>query len=104
MALDDKFIVIGSYSYIGLSLAVVFLGTIYHLLFGIPDKYWLMFWHGYIWVFFVFTVVLTVWLGLGGFIDLKRLFTVLPTMKRDSHDDGTIAQQGDGQEENNLNV
>ena len=50
----------------------------------------MIFWHGFIWVFFVLTIVLTVWLGIGGFIDLKRLYKALKTVKQDDRDDGTV--------------
>jgi SSS family solute:Na+ symporter len=90
LRLDDKFIIYGSYSYMLISLAVVLVGTVYHVFFGIPDKFWMAFWHGYIWVFFVLTIVLSIWLGIGGFIDLRKLFRVLKTVKQDDRDNGTV--------------
>jgi len=90
LPLDDKFIIFGSYSYMFISLAVVLIGIVYHIFFGIPDKFWVVFWHGCIWVFFALTIILTVWLGIGGFVDLRKLFTLLKTIAQDDRDDGTV--------------
>lgn len=61
LRLEDKFIVWSAYSYIFISLVVVLLGIVYNIFFEIPDKFWMIFWHGFIWVFFVLTIVLIVW-------------------------------------------
>jgi SSS family solute:Na+ symporter len=90
LKLDDKFIIYGSYSYMFISLAIVLGGTVYNLFFDIPDKFWLAFWHGYVWIFFVLTIVLSVWLAAGGFIDLRKLYRALKTVKHDERDNGTV--------------
>ncbi len=38
----------------------------------------------------VFTVVTLVWFGIGGWIDIRRFFKDLKTMKRDHRDDGQV--------------
>jgi SSS family solute:Na+ symporter len=99
LRLEDKFIVWSAYSYIFISLVVVILGIVYNIFFEIPDKFWMIFWHGFIWVFFVLTIVLTVWLGIGGFIDLKKLYKALKTVKQDDRDDGTVVGHHNPDEE-----
>ncbi|NIA31984.1 MAG: sodium:solute symporter [Actinobacteria bacterium] len=96
---DDKFIIWSSYSYIFISLFVVLAGIVYNAFFGIPDKFWMIFWRGYIWVFFVLTILLTIWLGIGGFVDLKKLFRTLKTVKRNDRDDGTVVSHHNLDEE-----
>lgn len=97
--LDDKFIIWAAYSYIFISLLVVLLGIVYNIFFDIPDKFWLVFWHGYIWAFFVLTIILTIWLGIGGFIDFRKLFRVLKTVVQDDRDDGTVRDHHNVSEE-----
>jgi SSS family solute:Na+ symporter len=90
LRLDDKFIIYGAYSYMLISLAVVLGGIVYHTFIGIPDKFWMSFWHCYVWVFFVLTIVLSIWLGIGGFVDFRKLFKALKTVKHDDRDNGTV--------------
>ena len=89
-SLEDKFIVFAAYLYLIVALAILILGVIYHLTFGIPESFWLPFWHGYIWVFFIITIVLAIWLGIGGMLDLRKMIQLLKTIKRDDTDDGRV--------------
>ena len=90
LPLDDKLLIICAYSYAFLALGTVAFGTIYHMIYGISDKMWLAFWHGYCWFFFGFLVIFTVWLSVGGFIEVKKLFSLLANAKRDDNDDGRV--------------
>ena len=90
LPLGDKLIIAFSYSYLLIALGTVLLGTIYHMIFGIDESSWLAFWHGYVWVFFVLTVVLAIWLTVGGLFDLKKMYHLLTIKEQDNHDDGTV--------------
>jgi SSS family solute:Na+ symporter len=88
--LSDKLIYVGSYGIMFLLLGGCIAGSIYNWLFPTTDSAWLSFWHGFISVLAVLTVVLIVWLTIGGFRDLKQLYVLLRTVKRDDRDDGTV--------------
>jgi hypothetical protein len=57
-----------------------------------PLKWWATYWHiEAILVPMGIGVVTTVWFTWGGIVDLKKLFHALGTVKRDSHDDGSVS-------------
>lgn len=87
---NDKLVYWTAYSYILLFIGIIITGTICNLLFEIKQETWLSFWHGYVWTFFAMTIFVTVWLSIGGFIDLKKMFQRLKTIERDNSDDGTV--------------
>lgn len=37
-----------------------------------------------------FPVLTTVWFFIGGLADMKKMFAILKTAERDTHDDGTV--------------
>jgi hypothetical protein len=49
-----------------------------------------VFWKYFCWVMLGIMMVLTVWLGVGGFRDLGALFRQLRLVKRDARDDGSV--------------
>jgi len=51
---------------------------------------WLGYWRWRIWFMLGSAVIATVWLGLGGVRDMKRLLDRLKTVERDDNDDGTV--------------
>ena len=65
-------------------------GAVWYWVFGISDEGWLSFWHGFIIVLGVIMVALILWLTIGGFYDLKKLFVLLRAGKKDDRDDGTV--------------
>lgn len=86
--LSDKIIYVVSY----ITMVVLIIGSIVGAVwrFDITDASWLSFWHGFVGVFGVVTVALILWLTIGGFFDLKKLFVLLRKVKRDDADDGTV--------------
>ena len=98
MSWDDKLMIVCAYSYAFLALGTVLLGTIWHLCFGISDEMWLAFWHGYCWFFFGFLIIFTIWLGIGGCFDVKKLFSMLGTAKRNDDDDGRVVDHHNSDE------
>jgi solute:Na+ symporter, SSS family len=74
-------------------LAVVIIGTVWNLIHQWPTSVWADYWLvvGIILPVLV-TIVTLVWFGIGGFIDLRYLFTRLASMKRDARDDGSVGE------------
>lgn len=90
---DDKCIFVFSYGYVFCNFAVVGLGTLYCLFYDVSDETWVSFWYGYIWFLAILTTILTLWLGIGGVIDLRDMFARLKTAVRDDSDDGRVIEE-----------
>jgi SSS family solute:Na+ symporter len=58
---------------------------------GISDRWWAGYWHFYIRLFFVLSIICTIWLLFGGLRDVRNLFHTLRTAERNAGDDGTVA-------------
>jgi SSS family solute:Na+ symporter len=69
---------------------ILFVGTIYNLLFEVSDAAWQGWWKFNIILFFALGVITTVWLILGGILDVKRLVVLLSKEIVDESDDGWI--------------
>ena len=86
----DKFIY---YLTMGWSIvtAILFLtGTLLSVIFSWGTDIWLKYWRGYIVVMVAVSVIVTVWISVGGVIDLRKMFKYLRTAKEDEEDDGRI--------------
>ena len=94
-SLGDKIIFVGSTGYALLLSGGVFLGTIYMLNTEIPDSSWLLFWKIFSWALLFVSAIVAVWLGVGGIRELKVMFQLLRTVKRDASDDGSVADVTD---------
>ncbi len=86
----DKLMFFLSYGYVFFFFIIFIIGTVYGLTYGIPDTVWLKYWYFYIWLLLGWTVVITVWLSIGGYIDLMDLFRRLKNVSRDDYDDGSV--------------
>ena len=86
----DRVLFIGSYAYIFLFFAVFLIGTVYMLSTDISDAAWGEFWWWFCIVILLMTAIITVWVSAGGIKNLRELFHMLRTIKRDVHDDGTV--------------
>ena len=56
----------------------------------IPDTVWGKLWWGYCIVMLTASVVIAIWLTVGGAADFRRLFRTLASIRRDIDDDGTV--------------
>ncbi|MFH1615899.1 MAG: sodium:solute symporter [Planctomycetota bacterium] len=72
---------------------VLITGAIWNWVNKIDTLAWADFWRFFIWFNFAVTILVTIWLSIGGLIDVKRLFSRLATMKRDAADDGTVKHE-----------
>jgi len=86
----DKILFIGSYAYIFLFFSVFMIGTIYMLNSDIADTSWGEFWWYFCVVILLMTAIITVWVSIGGIKNLKELYQMLGSIKRDEYDDGTV--------------
>lgn len=64
--------------------------SVYHVFFKTSNNFWMMFWKYYILVSLVMTILYSMWVYIGGAIDVKRMLHRLRTLKRDAHDDGWV--------------
>ena len=88
--LQDKIIYASVLMWI-LGLWIIFLiGTILNIINDVKVEAWIVYWHIYLYAMLVVGIGATVWLTIGGFIDLGKMFKVLSTTKRNVMDDGTI--------------
>jgi len=86
----DKVLFIGSYIYIFMFFAVFMIGTIYMLSTDIADPAWGEFWWYFCVVILLMTAAITTWVSIGGIKNLKELYAMLGSIKRDEYDDGTV--------------
>ena len=69
--------------------------TLYNLAFDVPTSWWIRFWHAYIWLQIAVSVPTTIWLTIGGTLDIRRVINRLKTTERDSTDDGSVVHESD---------
>ncbi len=88
----DKLISASLFAWSMFWFAVFVVMTLWYLLRPWPLHVWSTYWHiNQVVVPLLIGIVTTVWFTWGGTRDLIRLFRVLPTVKRDARDDGTVA-------------
>lgn len=89
----DKVIFV-SYLVWTLVWSVVFVvGVIYNFRYEVSNASWLRFWKIYIGIYIAVGAIVTIWLSFGGIKDLKRLFQLLKTTRRDAGDDGQVVSE-----------
>jgi SSS family solute:Na+ symporter len=66
------------------------IGTIWGQFVGIGPGFWDTFWYYYVWMTLILSLIVTVWLSIGGFWEIPRLFKRLSTLIRDHTDNGEI--------------
>ena len=69
------------------------LGTIYHHIKGdVTDATWMTYWRWKSGIIITFIATITIWYLFGGLRDIADMFKTLGTVKRNSQDDGTVAE------------
>ena len=66
--------------------------TVYNVIYEVPTESWTRFWHFYVWMIFLVGIGTTVWLTVGGIVDIKKMFERLTVRDRDERDDGWVEQ------------
>ena len=74
----------------GLHWAWFALFSIINLIFPISNAAWGTYWHIHILSYLVLSIPATIWFTVGGIIDIRSLFRILATAKRDVTDDGRV--------------
>lgn len=87
---SDKVIYFGIAGFIIIVIALLALGTLYHLTIGISDGGWSNIWLLFIWITISVSAVTTVWFTMGGIKDIRTMFGLLKNTVRDKSDDGSV--------------
>jgi SSS family solute:Na+ symporter len=88
--LKDKILYLTTFGWTFSWIAIFIGGTIYNMLAEVKTAAWMTFWRYYLWLTLALSILTTVWFTVGGLIDLKKMFGLLNTMKRNELDDGTV--------------
>jgi SSS family solute:Na+ symporter len=88
--MGDKIIYYSIFSWNLIGIAALFLTTIYHLIWGTTDAWWIKYWNVKIWVVAVLGSVTVIWFLIGGIWDLKYFFKVLRLNKQNVLDNGRV--------------
>ena len=89
----DKLIYILTYCWIIGWTLVFIIGTVYNLIYPVADLAWMKFWYIYLGINLVIAVIVVLWFTVGGFIDIKSMFSQLRSMERDDRDDGFVVKE-----------
>jgi solute:Na+ symporter, SSS family len=93
----DKIIYIAAYAWT-LAWTLVFLvGTWFNLTSEVSGSAWMTFWHVFILVNTVVSVLVIVWFTIGGTRDLKEMLKRLATATRNHQDDGFVKKESEEQ-------
>jgi SSS family solute:Na+ symporter len=87
----DKFIYFATIAWTSLWIIIFVVGTAYNFVVDVPTRSWAIFWGGYVMVAVLICAVVTLWLTIGGIIDMRSLYATLHTRIRDDSDNGTVA-------------
>ncbi|OHB61487.1 MAG: hypothetical protein A2Y12_06850 [Planctomycetes bacterium GWF2_42_9] len=89
----DKFIFFFVLSFTSFWFIVLVAETIINLFYNFKTIAWIRYWQFYVILMFVSSIVITIWLGIGGMMDIKKLFERLRQIKHDEQDDGWVAPE-----------
>ena len=92
-SMGDRIIYISTIIWNFLWFGIFVVGTVYGLIWGIPDSLWAEFWHYYIWVGLAVGVIVTIWFLIGGLKDVNDMFAVLRKTKTNDQDDGMVLSE-----------
>lgn len=68
--------------------------TWYNLVVDVPAESWLAYWRVWTWFILAAGTIVTIWLTIGGTMDLRKLFRLLRTRVADARDDGRVINDG----------
>jgi hypothetical protein len=91
----DKFVSISAMVW-NMTWAVTFIVvSILHFAFkmNFSNDWWAHFWKLYLMLFFILGIPVTVWITIGGIMDIKALFVTLSSAVRDHTDDGRVTHE-----------
>ncbi|MCX7835697.1 MAG: sodium:solute symporter [bacterium] len=86
----DRIIYIANYVWTVGWFLVFIIGTIYNLSNEVSDAGWMKFWKIHLAIHLGLAVISVIWFTIGGVFDLRKMFRLLSTRKRDVRDDGFV--------------
>ncbi|MHB9071650.1 MAG: sodium:solute symporter family protein [Sedimentisphaerales bacterium] len=72
--------------------SVFLAGTIYHFMFGTTSIFWMRYWRYYVLFSVALFIIFSIWVYIGGLIDVKKMLNRLKMLKRDEYDDGWVSK------------
>jgi hypothetical protein len=87
---SDKVVYLSSLAFTTLLIAVFVIGMVYNAFVKVPTASWVRFWGVYTTVVLAVTVIITIWITIGGVSDLKHMLRLLAQIKRNPLDDGMV--------------
>jgi SSS family solute:Na+ symporter len=86
----DTLIYYGSLGWGVLLFGVFAVGTAYNMAYEVSDDAWMRFWWWNTFITAALGIGVIIWFFVGGILDIRNLFHILRTLKRDPNDDGTV--------------
>ena len=86
----DRVIYLATYTWTLGWFAFFVIGTVHNLAHPVEDAWWERFWKVYVILQAALAVFVTVWMGLGGARDLRRMLRRLKSTGRREDDDGYV--------------
>ncbi len=89
--IEDKITYLVSYVWNIFFTVVFVIGTVYNLSNSVSDDSWMVYWKYQVYINVVFSFVIIIWFSIGGFIDIKKMFSLLSSTQRDHQDSGWVS-------------
>ena len=89
--IEDKITYLVSYVWNIFFTIVFVIGTVYNLSNSVSDDSWMVYWKYQVYINVVFSFVIIIWFSIGGFIDIKKMFSSLSSTQRDHKDSGWVS-------------
>ena len=93
LTLHDKVIYGVAIGYHSIMFGIFLFMTLFAIFVNLPDKSWANFFRYFLATQLLTSFIVAVWLTLGGFRDLKKMFVKLRTKERNDWDDGTVTDR-----------
>ncbi|MEL1233375.1 MAG: hypothetical protein VW667_05655, partial [Candidatus Neomarinimicrobiota bacterium] len=89
--IEDKIIYLISYVWNIFFTLVFVIGTVYNLSNSVSDDSWMVYWKYQVYINIVFSFIIIIWFSIGGFVDIKKMFSLLGSSQRDHQDSGWVS-------------
>ena len=89
--IEDKITYLVSYVWNIFFTLVFVIGTVYNLSNSVSDDSWMVYWKYQVYINVAFSFVIIIWFSIGGFIDIKKMFSSLSSTQRDHKDSGWVS-------------
>jgi SSS family solute:Na+ symporter len=86
----DKFIYYSKMAWTIIWFGIFVIISIYNLVYDVSDNSWAKFWGWNTFITLILSIITTVWFFIGGIYDIKDMFKILRSAKRNALDDGMV--------------